>query len=674
MAKSKKPKNSSINSSIRQNTADTNMGFAQLLEKQAESMEIFRNQLSLQNLQRDQAWMANKLQLDKLQQIGEVVGAGVMDARKRDEELKLEKLANEQKAREAAEIKKEIEARKQAIEMAKTLNKLRIDESKAIANMAKSMQTFETISDRISNMGKKLKDNFGSTSALKVTAMKALNIGGIFNKSIAKEKFIQTQRKLGSEDDRKTLAAKFETANRANIEIKKNEAEISALKKETGMSEEDLAKRGAGKHLFAKRQELTDTLAGADLRAANLKTTPTEQHAEAGADEERAIEAQKHAEKQDELLNKIEQNTRGDSPEQKLKPKEEKENDKGMLSGLLGGGKVGKALEGMKNFGIGLIAVAGALWIASKAFASFAEVEWDSVGKGLVALAALVGAAKVLDTMKGSLVKSAAVLGLMALATWGVSKAFGEFAELDWDTILKGFAAVAGLGVIGVILGKFVGAAIAGGVALAALGAGLWVVGKGMQEMGDAFNTFVEGIEKLSNIGFEGLAGVAGGMVLVGGALAAFAAGQIAAGLGTLISNLLTLGQDSPIEQLEKLGNLGPKLMQAANGINGIGKAMKAFAGVDKKQMDAINDFPWVRATAFVAAGGAMSVNGAQVYNQSKANADENAKANASKGGTTAIVNAPVNNTTRHNQIIKPQIRNQESTQSRYISSKYGIV
>lgn len=197
------------------------------------------------------------------------------------------------------------------------------EEAKAIANIAKGMQTFKTMGDRISDMGKSFKDKFGSGSALKTTALKAVNVGGIFDKSIAKEKFIQTQRKLGSEDDRSTLSGKFETANRASKDIKKNEAEISQLKKDTGMSEADLAKRGAGKDLFAKRTALTDTLAGADLRAASLKSTeapessPTQKHAESGANEEQALEAQKQAQKQEDLFIKIEQNTRGGSPDQK---------------------------------------------------------------------------------------------------------------------------------------------------------------------------------------------------------------------------------------------------------------------------------------------------------------------------------------------------------------------
>ena len=552
----------------------------------------------------------------------------------------------------------------------------RDEEAKAIANLAKSVYTLKTMGDKFGDFGKSIKEKF-SPSALKTGLLSKLNVGGIFSKSIDREKFIKQQRAAGSSDSRADLKEKFEGAYKTSRQLQKVGSEFDKNRKEAGLSESEYGKTVKGKELLAKKSQLAEEHGKYDIRAAMVAkadkedVSPTQKHADAGAQEEQSIEMQKNIDAQTTILTKIEENTRGDSPAQKIKPKDEKSGGKGLLSGLLGDGKIGKALDGMKSFGVGLLAIAGALWVASKAFASFAEVEWESVTKGIVALGALVIAAKVLDTMKGSMVKSAAVLGLMALAVWGISKSFGEFAEIEWDTILKGIAAIAALGVVGVVLGKFAGYAVAGGVALAALGAGLWVVGKGMQEMGEAFNEFVDGIEKLSNIGFEGLAGVAGGMVLVGGALAAFAAGQVAAGLGTLVSNLLTIGQDSPIEQLQKLASIGGDLNSAADGIGRVGEAMSKFAGIDKKSMEAINDFPWVRATAFVAAGGAMSVDGGKVYNASKSNADSSAAASKSGGGNTTVVNAPVNNSSKSTNVMKPQIRNQESSVGSWLRSKF---
>ena len=80
-----------------------------------------------------------------------------------------------------------------------------------------------------------------------------------------------------------------------------------------------------------------------------------------------------------------------------------------------------------------------------------------------------------------------------------------------------------------------------------------------------------------------------------------------------------------------------------------------------------------MKATAFVAAGGAMSVNGASVYNASKGNADENAKTEGVKsGGGTTVVNAPVNNTTKNTNMVRPQIRNQESSVASWLHKKFA--
>ncbi len=548
---------------------------------------------------------------------------------------------------------------------------LRREEAKAIANIAKGMQTFRSIGDRFSDMGKKLKDNFGSLSALKVTALKSFNIGGIFNKSIAKEKFIQTQRKLGSEDDRATLAGKFESANKTAKEIKKNEAELSQFKKDTGMSESQLAKTAEGKRLLSKREQLSNEYAKSDLKASLVRESPTQQHADNESSEEHEIETEKHQKKQDDLLVKIEQNTRGESPDQKAKPKEE-ERGGGLLGGLMGGGGAGKAIKALKDFGIGIVLVAGALFVAAKAFQEFAEVAWDDVGKGLVALGGIVLAAIGLDKVKGSIIKGALAMGVLGLSLWGISAAFKEFADLEWETIGKGFAAIIGLGVVGAVLGAFAGPAALGAGALALLGGAVWLVGKGFQEMQEPFEAFIAGIEKLSNIGFAGLAGVAGGLALLGPAMALFAAGNVAAGLSNLVTGFLSsvTGQKSPVDQLVEIGKSGEGIGKAGTGMKDLAAGMKQFSEIKGDQLKALKQFPWEEATKFVAAGGTMTANGATVANASKANADEAAKADGQRGGsTTTVVNAPTT-VNRKSEFISSPIRNQESSRSKYQESR----
>lgn len=636
------------------------VAFGKLLQEQAKS-----NQTAIKALESSMAQAgANQQQLAE-----QIAQTSMMKDIKDVLIAQLEDRKFDALKKEAIKLKEQEKlAVKEANDKLKENIRLREQESKAIAQMAKGMQTFETLGDKFQNMGKRLKDNFGSMSALKVTALKAFNIGGIFNKSIAKEKFIQVQRKLGSEDDRATLKDKFETANRAAIDIKKNEAEISKLKKDTGMSESDLAKRGAGKELFAKREKLSDTLAGADLRAASIKTTPTQQVADQGAQEERDIESAKHAENQDKLLNKIEENTRGASPDQKAKPAED-EKGGGILSGLMGGGKVGKALDGMKKFGVGLLAIAAALWVASKAFKSFGEVDWESIGKGIVGLTAITLAAVALDKLKGSVIKGAAVLGLLSLAMWGISESLGTFANLDWETIGKGMASVAGIAIVAAVMGAAIVPITKGAIAMGLLGGALWIIGEAMQAVGQGFQDMQTGLEKLANLDGENLLKVAAGIGAIGVAMAAFAAGNVMAGLGNLVTGFLSAvsGQKTPIEQIMMLGEKGDLINQAGTGVKNIATGLAMLKDVDPDKVKLIASLPVEK----IAAAGALMKSSNAVTNGSKANADAAAAGSIVPSNNAVVVNAPVTNNTRQTHVIQSPIRNQDSSVNRYQMSRY---
>lgn len=60
------------------------------------------------------------------------------------------------------------------------------------------------------------------------------------------------------------------------------------------------------------------------------------------------------------------------------------------------------------------------------------------------------------------------------------------------------------------------------------------------------------------------------------------------------------------------------------------------------------------------------------VTGASKQNADEAAALDGKSSGSTAIVNAPTTNVTKQTQVIKSPIRNQESSQSKYLTSRYA--
>ena len=643
--------------------------FSKLLSEQAKANETAIKSLesSMVSAGANQQQLAEQIaQSAMMKDIKEALIAQLQDKKFNEAKVEAIKLKDQEKLK----IKEANDALKENIQ-------LRNEEAKAIANIAKGMETFQTMGDRLRDMGKKLKDNFGSMSALKVTALKAFNVGGIFNKSIAKEKFIQTQRKLGSEDNRETLAGKFESANKTAKEIKRNESELSQLKKDTGMSEADIAKTKEGKRLLSKRDDLSNEYAKSDLKAGLVKRdspdlkqsiikseSPTQVHAEDGISEERALEAEKHAQKQEDLFIKIEQNTRGASPDQKVKPSEDKGGDSG------GGGNFGKALQGMKNFGVGLIAIAGALWVASKAFENFGNIEWESIGKGMVALGGLVIAALALDKVKGNIIAGSAALGILALATYAIGAALGTFAELDWETIGKGMAAVAGLGVIGAVAGLAAPLIAAGGAALLVMGAALLVIGEAMQAVGKGFSEMTDGLEKIGKLDGSNLLLVGAGLASIGVGMAALGVGTAVAGVTNLVSGFLhaVTGQKTPVEQLLMLGDKGDLINQAGTGIVNIARGLGMFSKVDPEKIKAIAALPVEKIAAMgLALRPANAVEGG-----SRANADASATAGGGSGNKTNVVNAPVTNNSNTTQIIKSPIRNQESSQSRYLSVIYG--
>lgn len=270
-------------------------------------------------------------------------------------------------------------------------------------------------------------------------------------------------------------------------------------------------------------------------------------------------------------------------------------------------------------------------------------------------------------------VKGTAVLGLLAGVVYGFSQAFDSFSQIDWDSVNKGLLAIAAVTAAAALVGKFVDKIALGAAAIGLLGGALWVVGQAFQAVGDGFNSMNDGLQKLSQLDGGNLFTVAGGIAAIGASLAMFGAGQVAAGLGTLIGNLLTIGQDSPIDQLAKLAGMGDDLMKASQGIDSIGQAMVGFSKVDKKAIDALNDFPWIRATAFVAAGGAMEVAGSKVYAASKDNADQQAQVDgkAGKSGPAQINQTQVNQNSSSTTAIKPSSRNTESSYTKYLSARY---
>jgi len=110
-----------------------------------------------------------------------------------------------------------------------------------------------------------------------------------------------------------------------------------------------------------------------------------------------------------------------------------------------------------------------------------------------------------------------------------------------------------------------------------------------------------------------------------------------------------------------------PNVVFLGEDIAAAGGVFKATVGLlDEFGPLRVRDTPISEQAILGAAMGAAMRPASAVEGGSRANADANAAASGGGGNKTNIVNAPVNNTSRTTNVIKPNIRNQESSNAMY--------
>lgn len=151
------------------------------------------------------------------------------------------------------------------------LTKLSETSVKTLTEIGSSLKNFRTFGDDLHDMKKSFTDTFLGGNFTK-SLMSAFNVGGIFNKKIAKEDFIKSQRAAGDNRELKLLEKNFDIAWQLSKEIKKNEQAIADFKKTLGrgrdVTDEQMAQTPGGQDLLSKRGQLAGSYAGVDSSAA----------------------------------------------------------------------------------------------------------------------------------------------------------------------------------------------------------------------------------------------------------------------------------------------------------------------------------------------------------------------------------------------------------------------
>ena len=266
---------------------------------------------------------------------------------------------------------------------------------------------------------------------------------------------------------------------------------------------------------------------------------------------------------------------------------------KGMGKGLIGLGRglkaIGspQAMKGAVTIGI----LAASLGVAAFGFGQFANVDWESIGKGTVALIALTAISFVIGKVAGQLIPGAAAILLLGASLIPLAFAFKLIENVGIGTMFA-FAGALTVLAIAAAAASFIAPFIfVGAAAFAALGVALI-------PLAYAMNLAVPGLEQLGIV----LATVAtvpiANLVLLGPALIGMAAGFAALSAGGLISGILDglgslFGGDSPVEKLVKMGDAAEHI----NKLNGSLETLPELLDVTLQKLGEISLDPFKKLT-----------------------------------------------------------------------------
>jgi len=274
---------------------------------------------------------------------------------------------------------------------------------------------------------------------------------------------------------------------------------------------------------------------------------------------------------------------------------------------------IGSAGPQMIKGAVGLVAMGASLWVIGKSLKEFIGLKWDDLGKAGAAIVGLGVAGITAGKFAGTISLGALSLGLMAGSLWITGKALTTFASIKWDDVGKATVALVGLGLAGAAAGAVAPLMALGALALGAMGAALWVIGKAVSAVGSGVETLAKGFKAFGEINGKNLLDVALGITALGGALIAFSAGSAIGAIGgvfaTLGSGLSKLfGDGSALDQIKAFAAVGPGLQTTASSLSIItsslstlSSTLSSFAGLDtlKSIVQTVNGIDITKALTF---------------------------------------------------------------------------
>jgi hypothetical protein len=246
---------------------------------------------------------------------------------------------------------------------------------------------------------------------------------------------------------------------------------------------------------------------------------------------------------------------------------------------------------------VALLILAAALFVAAKAFQEFAEVTWESVAMGLVALVGLAGIAFLLSKIQGEMIKGAIAVAILGAALIPFAFALNLMSNVDAAGLLASGAALIGFTAAMFVLGALLtgpgalifGAGVLGlialGGALIIFGAGLNMVGSGMSAITSALPLVVEQIGMLAQLNFLPIFGLAAALMTLSVALAAVAVTGMMALPALLALGLIAGGAAALMGGGEESGDRTGELIDEIKGLRADLIAGKIAVNIDGQKV-----------------------------------------------------------------------------------------
>ena len=181
-------------------------------------------------------------------------------------------------------------------------------------------------------------------------------------------------------------------------------------------------------------------------------------------------------------------------------------------------------------------------------------------------------------------------VGILGGALFVAGKGFEIFQNLDWETIGKGFVAIAGLAAIGAVVGLAAPLILAGSVAVGAMGIALIPFAYAAQLAAPALTEIVDAFKLFEDVDTTTMLALPAALAAVGAALVAMSAGNFVSGIMDGIGKLF--GNESPIDKIVRLADAAPNILDLGVAMRGFGDDVdKMMSGLDRMDVDKIDTF-----------------------------------------------------------------------------------